>query len=158
MVRHLEVLWLHCVYAGYVATGQDALALNTHGDVDVIITNPPYTRPLIRALIGHFARGLPTWLLIETDWASTKQAAPPMLLCSDIVSVGRLRHQGAGVLPAGGYARLLICSRDLNKCAEWQSKLQRAQHEEGSSKYATKRLADRFRPKYSGRLRKRSRS
>jgi hypothetical protein len=67
LVRHLEVLWLHCVYAGDVATGQDALALNTHGDVDVIITNPPYTRPLIRAQIWHFARSLPTWLLIKTD-------------------------------------------------------------------------------------------
>src|SRR5262249_20061992 len=50
--------------------------------------NPPYTRPLMHALIWHFARILPTWLLLETDWASTQQAAPFMPSCSDIVSVG----------------------------------------------------------------------
>ena len=91
LVRHLESFGLRCVYAGDIATGQDALALDTYGDADAIITNPPYTRPLMHALISHFARILPTWLLIETDWASTKQAAPFMPSCSDIVSVGRLR-------------------------------------------------------------------
>ena len=39
----------------------------------------------------NFARILPTGLLLETDWASTKQAAPLMPMCTDIVSVGRLR-------------------------------------------------------------------
>jgi hypothetical protein len=91
LVWHLESFGLRCVYAGDIRTGQDALALDTYGDADAIITNPPYTRPLMHALIGHFARILPTWLLLETDWASTKQAAPFMPSCSDIVSVGRLR-------------------------------------------------------------------
>ena len=49
------------------------------------ITNPPYVRPLMHALIWHFARILPTWLLIESDWAYTKQAGPFMPGCSDIV-------------------------------------------------------------------------
>jgi hypothetical protein len=91
LVRHLESFGLRCAYAGDIATGQDALTLNTYGDADAVITNPPYTRPLMHALIGHFARILPTWLLLETDWASTKQAAPFMPMCTDIVSVGRLR-------------------------------------------------------------------
>ena len=67
------------------------MALDTYGAADAIITNPLYTRPLMHALIGHFARILPTWLVIETDWASTKQAAPFMQTCTDIVSIGRLR-------------------------------------------------------------------
>ena len=91
LVRHLEAFGLRCVYAGDIATGQDALALDTYGDADAIITNPPYERKTMHALIGHFARILPTWLLLETDWASTKQAAPFMPSCSDMVSVGRLR-------------------------------------------------------------------
>ena len=91
LVRHLESFGLRCAYAGDIATGQDALALDTYGDADAIITNPPYERKTMHALIWHFARFLPTWLLLETDWASTKQAAPFMPLCSDIVSVGRLR-------------------------------------------------------------------
>ena len=66
-------------------------ALDHYGDADASITNPPYVRPLMHALIQHFARILPTWLLIESDWAYTKQAGPFMPCCSDIVAVGRLR-------------------------------------------------------------------
>ena len=47
------------------------MALDSYGDADAIVTNPPYTRPLMRALIGHLVRILPTWLLLETDWAFT---------------------------------------------------------------------------------------
>ena len=53
------------------------------------------TRPMTRETHARADRALhahpPTWLLLETDWASTKQAAPFMPSCSDIVSVGRLR-------------------------------------------------------------------
>ena len=90
-MRHLESFGLRCIYAGDIATGQDALARDTYGDADAIITNPPYTRELMHALIAHFQRIAPTWLLLEADWASTKQAAPFMPSCSDIVSIGRLR-------------------------------------------------------------------
>jgi hypothetical protein len=91
LVGHLESFGLRCVYAGDIATGRDALALDTYGGADAIITNPPYERKTMHALIAHFARVLPTWLLLETDWAYTKQAAPFMPWSSDIVSVGRLR-------------------------------------------------------------------
>ena len=45
LVRHLESFGLRCVYAGDIATGQDALAL-TVADCNgaPIITNPPYKR------------------------------------------------------------------------------------------------------------------
>jgi hypothetical protein len=91
LVRHLESCGLRCVYAGDIATGQDALSLESYGAADAIITNPPYERLLMHALIEHFIRIMPTWLLIETDWASTKQAAPYMPSCTNIVSIGRLR-------------------------------------------------------------------
>jgi hypothetical protein len=84
LVRHLESHGLCCVYQGDIADGR-------YGDADAIITNPPYERKALHALIGHFARIAPAWLLLETDWAFTKQAAPFMSSCSDIVSVGRLR-------------------------------------------------------------------
>jgi hypothetical protein len=91
LVHHLESHGLRCVYAGDISTGQDALALEQYGDADAIITNPPYQRPLMHALIEHFTRILPTWLLVESDWPYTKQAGPFMPSCSDIVSIGRLR-------------------------------------------------------------------
>jgi hypothetical protein len=92
LVRHLEGYGLCCVYQGDIAAGQDALALDSYGvGADAIITNPPYVRPLMHALIQHFARILPTWLLLELDWASTRQAAPFMPMCSDIVAIGRVK-------------------------------------------------------------------
>ena len=91
LVNHLESHGFRCVYQGDIATGQDALTITDYGKVDSIITNPPYQRPLMHALIEHFTRILPTWLLIESDWACTKQAGPFLPTCTDIVSIGRLR-------------------------------------------------------------------
>jgi hypothetical protein len=91
LVRHLGEFGLRCVYAGDIRSGQDALRLDHYGAVDVIITNPPYTRDLMHRLIAHFQRIAPTWLLLDSDWASTRQAAPFLPCCSDIVAIGRVK-------------------------------------------------------------------
>jgi hypothetical protein len=91
LVRHIESFGLRCVYQGDIATGQDALERDSYGDAQVIITNPPYTRKVMHRLIAHFTRIMPTWLLLESDWALTKQALPYMASCTDIVSVRRIR-------------------------------------------------------------------
>ena len=91
LVRHLEAISLRCVYSGDIRSGQDALAINSYGKADVIITNPPYTRDLMHRLIAHFQRIAPTWLLLKSDWAQTKQASPFMAACTDIVAIGRVK-------------------------------------------------------------------
>jgi hypothetical protein len=91
LIAHLESYGLHCLYSGDIRNGQDALALDHYGDAEAIVTNPPYTRELMHALIAHFQRIAPTWLLLECDWASTKQAVPFMPHCSDIVAIGRVK-------------------------------------------------------------------
>ena len=91
LVAHLESFGLRCVYAGDIRGGRDALALDQYGAADCIITNPPYTRKLMHRLIAHFKRIAPTWLLLETDWASTLQAMPFLPSCSDIVTIGRVK-------------------------------------------------------------------
>jgi hypothetical protein len=91
LVRHLEGFGLRCLYAGDIRTGQDALELDHYGPADAIITNPPYTRKLMHRMIAHFQRILPTWLLLDADWASTRQAAPFLPCCSDIVAIGRVK-------------------------------------------------------------------
>ena len=91
LVRHLESFGLRCVYAGDIRTGLDALDFDNYGAVDAIITNPPYTRELMHRLIAHFQRIAPTWLLLDYDWAATKQAAPYIPHCSDIVTIGRVK-------------------------------------------------------------------
>jgi hypothetical protein len=91
LIGYLESFGLRCVYQGDIATGLDALAVNTYGDIDAIITNPPYIRKLMHALIVHFQKIAPAWLLLDQDWASTKQAAPFLPYCSDIVAIGRVK-------------------------------------------------------------------
>ena len=91
LVRHLESFGLRCVYAGDIRSGQDALARDHYGAADAIITNPPYTRPAMHALIAHFQRIAPTWLLLPADWMHNLHAAPFLPSCTDIVSVGRVR-------------------------------------------------------------------
>jgi hypothetical protein len=91
LVRHLESFGLRCVYSGDIRSGQDALAVGLYGAADAIITNPPYTRAVMHRLIEHFQRISPTWLLLDSDWASTRQAAPFLPCCSDIVAIGRVK-------------------------------------------------------------------
>jgi hypothetical protein len=55
LVRHLESFGLRCGYQGDIRTGQDALAIDSYGAIDAIITNPPYTRDLMHKL-SHISR------------------------------------------------------------------------------------------------------
>lgn len=58
---------------------------------DFIITNPPWSRPILHKLIEYLPTLAPTWLLFDADWMHTKQSAPYMAKCVKIVSVGRLK-------------------------------------------------------------------
>ena len=91
LVRHLESFGLRCVYAGDIRSGQDALALDHYGAADAIITNPPWSRDVLHGLITHFQNIAPTWLLLDADWKQTRQAAPFLPHCSDIVAIGRVK-------------------------------------------------------------------
>ena len=89
LVRHLEGFGLRCVYAGDIRNGQDALERNDYGAADVIISNPPWSRDPMHRLIAHFQNIRPTWLLLDADWAHTKQAVLFLNHTSHIVAVGR---------------------------------------------------------------------
>lgn len=91
LVRHLEAAGLVCAYRGDLATGADALETFWYGDIDAIITNPPWTREILHRMIKHFQSIAPTWLLFDASWPNTKQSAPYIDQCSHIVAVGRLR-------------------------------------------------------------------
>lgn len=68
---------------------KDALTTLT-GNIDCFITNPPWSRPVLHALIDFLSMQHPTWLLFDADWAHTLQSKPYMSKCVKIVSVGRL--------------------------------------------------------------------
>ena len=59
--------------------------------VDLIITNPPWTRSILHPMIEHFSDMRPTWLLFDADWMHTRQAAPYLPRLRKIVSVGRVK-------------------------------------------------------------------
>lgn len=84
---------LQCAYEGDINLGRDALNLSDDDliECDLIITNPPWSRPILHRMINHFSSLRPTWLLFDADWVHTKQSAPLMSRLSKIVSVGRLR-------------------------------------------------------------------
>lgn len=91
LIRHLERAGLECAYRADLADGVDALATTDFGNIDAIITNPPWSRPILHDMIVHFQSIAPTWLLYDADWAHTKQSGPFIDRCSHIVAVGRLR-------------------------------------------------------------------
>lgn len=76
-----------------VAVTMDALDLTSEHVkyCDYIITNPPWDRKVLHPMIDHFRKLRPTWLLLDADWAHTKQARSFLLYCEKIVSVGRLK-------------------------------------------------------------------
>nr|WP_321254198.1 class I SAM-dependent methyltransferase [uncultured Ruegeria sp.] len=69
----------------------DALNYRAGDDVDTIITNCPWHRPLLHELIVRFSEQRPTWLLLDSDWLFTKQAAPFLPRLRRIVTVGRVK-------------------------------------------------------------------
>lgn len=100
-----------CVVATDILPRQEWIyrldALQTTADdvaatgAEMIITNPVWSRPLMHAMIDHFSKIRPTWLLFDAAWMHTEQdliarkhgvkTAPQLLEhCHKIVSVGRL--------------------------------------------------------------------
>lgn len=65
---------------------------------DLIITNPPWDRPVLHQIIERAAALAPTWLLFDADWMHTRQARPHLEICRKIVSIGRVQWiEGSGM-------------------------------------------------------------
>ena len=100
LIRYLHEIAPHkhrCVIASDIepqAEGiskRDAFDLtDLHEDIDCIITNPPWDRKILHAMITHFRKQKPTWLLFDSDWMHTQQSREFMPYCHKIVSVGRV--------------------------------------------------------------------
>lgn len=67
----------------------DALC-ETYDDVDAVITNPPWDRPILHSMIVHFVEtAKEAFLLFDANWANTRQSVPFMKWCTDIIPIGR---------------------------------------------------------------------
>lgn len=69
----------------------NALAAKNCDGADFFVTNPPWDRTILHALIVHLSDMLPTWLLFDADWMHTQQASEFKDRCRAVVSVGRVR-------------------------------------------------------------------
>lgn len=58
--------------------------------IDLLVSNPPYTKEVLLPLIEHWSSLRPTWLLLPATFMHVKYAQPYMEKCSNVVSIGRL--------------------------------------------------------------------
>ena len=97
LIDHLAVHGHICVWASDIEPRRmdvheaDARKCAVGGVAGAIITNPPWSRPDLHAIICNLARRRPTWLLFDADWPHTIQAAPYLPLLRKIVAVGRVK-------------------------------------------------------------------
>lgn len=97
----IDHLWRHgirCLYGWDIepkwpiARQADSRTIEAALDgADCFITNPPWDRPTLHAIIANLATQAPTWLLFDADWPHTKQAVPYLPMLRKIVSVGRIK-------------------------------------------------------------------
>jgi hypothetical protein len=92
LIHHLQSALHICVGAGDITEGVDARMAGYYGiEADCFITNPPWARDHLHEIIVNLSDQLPTWLLFDSDWKHTRQAAPHLSRLRRIVSVGRVR-------------------------------------------------------------------
>ena len=96
LVDHLEGAGFFCTYSCDIEPERPDIATFNAFDIkttaaDLFITNPPWDREILHPLITHLSDIAPAWLLFDADWMHTKQSAPYMDRCAEIVSVGRVK-------------------------------------------------------------------
>lgn len=105
LIRHLTAEGFKCGLATDIAPHnsrspipiekRSALSLTdkmlTRAKVQMILTNPPWTRELLHPMIEHFMTLRPTLLLFDADWMHTGQASELLKRCERIISVGRVK-------------------------------------------------------------------
>ncbi len=80
-----------CRMVEYSDLPRDARYEQYRKDSSTFITKPPWARPVLHPIIDNLRKQKPTWLLLDADWAYTRQAARYLLFCHKIVTVGRVK-------------------------------------------------------------------
>lgn len=96
LIDQLALYGLHCEAAYDVDPGRPGIAVGDARTLRVragaqVISNPPWSRPILHAIIENLAPQTVTWLLFDADWLFTQQSAPVLRHLHLVVPVGRLR-------------------------------------------------------------------
>lgn len=109
LIKSMQWYGHKCVYACDINPNRKAIEKRNALTLDkrwrrtsharMFVTNPPWTRSIMHKLIEHLPTLLDTWLLFDSDWAYTGQAAEYLDRCSLMVATGRVHWFNA----RGGY-------------------------------------------------------
>lgn len=96
LVDHLTAAGHVCAWASDIEPQRDDVHENDAltcglGDAECFITNSPWRRDILHAIIVNLSDKAPTWLLLDADWMHTRQAVPYLPRLRKIVSVGRVK-------------------------------------------------------------------
>jgi hypothetical protein len=96
LIGHLSKFNVQCAEAWDIEPQADGIMRGDATELqcriaDYYITNPPWNRNLLHPIITNLSDHKPTWLLFDSDWIHTKQAAPFMSRLKKVVSVGRVK-------------------------------------------------------------------
>lgn len=74
---------------------RDALSITAEdlraAGATMAISNPPWTRPILHAIINHYLRLCPAWWLYDADWIHNRESAQLLMRCARIVPIGRVK-------------------------------------------------------------------
>jgi hypothetical protein len=96
LIDHLERIGLDCLNAFDIEPQRSDINRADARNIlfcraNCFITNPPWSREMLHAIIENLSMQAPTWLLFDADWMHTRQSAPFMPYLRKIVSVGRVK-------------------------------------------------------------------
>jgi hypothetical protein len=96
LIRALESAGHICVQASDIELRAPNICLDNAATCELhegstAITNPPWAWAMLAPIIDNLSRQLPTWLLLDADFAHNVRAAPFMARCAAIVPVGRVQ-------------------------------------------------------------------
>jgi hypothetical protein len=94
--------------------------------IDMVITNPPWSRPDLHEIIEHLREvNMPAWLLIDANWMFTEQAIPHLRYCEKIVTIGRVRWIPGTTMSGKDDAAWMLFSPSLVRCTVFHGKVKR---------------------------------
>ncbi len=101
MVDFFELHGHECTYACDIHPLRRGIRKRAATDVriedvngaEMFITNPPWEREWLHPIIDHLSSLLPTWVIIDADWAHNVTEPVPSLVarCAMIVPIGRIK-------------------------------------------------------------------
>jgi hypothetical protein len=87
----------HLKHLGYRLVSESDLPVDARtckydvSGADGFVTNPPWSRDVLHAIVANLSDQLPTWLLVDYNWLATLQAIPFLSRVRMAAVIGRVK-------------------------------------------------------------------